>query len=298
MKRLLSLVLAATLACGVFVVNGTEAKAAKTYSIKELISYEEDEYEEYIPETVVWGEEEYRVTVSTDKPVKGAAVTVTRPTKVPDYADYIFFSVSELYVDPSQDATYESIASYEFSENDGTLGKDQKTITFNLKNDCEEVMFRWGYVSGSNTSAASSGGIGGESYWRNDGNFRVTIIWDADCVLDPIGDEVPTPAPAPTPTPAPAPAPAPAPTPAPAPAPAPSVTPSPAPVPPAASAAPAAVPTAGSTYKVVKGDSLWKISKKAYGNGSLYMKIFNANKKILKDPSKIYVGQILMIPAI
>ena len=50
------------------------------------------------------------------------------------------------------------------------------------------------------------------------------------------------------------------------------------------------------THKVVKGDTLWGISKKYYGNGSKYMKIFNVNTGVLKNPNLIYVGQVLTIP--
>lgn len=50
------------------------------------------------------------------------------------------------------------------------------------------------------------------------------------------------------------------------------------------------------THTVVKGDTLWAISKKYYGKGSDYMKIYNANKNILKNPNLIYPGQKLTIP--
>ena len=50
-------------------------------------------------------------------------------------------------------------------------------------------------------------------------------------------------------------------------------------------------------YHVVKkGDTLWKIAESCYGDGSLYKKIFEANKDILKDPDIIKVGQKLRIP--
>jgi nucleoid-associated protein YgaU len=49
-------------------------------------------------------------------------------------------------------------------------------------------------------------------------------------------------------------------------------------------------------HDVVKGDTLSKIAQKYYGDASLYMKIFEANKNILKDPDKIQVGQRLRIP--
>ncbi|MFK7793596.1 MAG: peptidoglycan-binding protein LysM [Devosiaceae bacterium] len=50
-------------------------------------------------------------------------------------------------------------------------------------------------------------------------------------------------------------------------------------------------------HTVEKGDTLWAVSKKAYGDGSKYMKIFEANKPMLSDPDKIYPGQVLRIPA-
>lgn len=49
-------------------------------------------------------------------------------------------------------------------------------------------------------------------------------------------------------------------------------------------------------YVVKKGDTLWKIAESYYGDGSLYKKIFEANKDILKDPNVIKVGQKLRIP--
>lgn len=50
------------------------------------------------------------------------------------------------------------------------------------------------------------------------------------------------------------------------------------------------------THKVVRGDTLWAIAKKFYGNGSQYPKIFNANKDKIKNPNLIYPGQVLTIP--
>lgn len=49
-------------------------------------------------------------------------------------------------------------------------------------------------------------------------------------------------------------------------------------------------------YTVKKGDCLWNISKKYYGKGSEYNKIFNANKDKIKNPSLIYPGQKFIIP--
>ena len=49
-------------------------------------------------------------------------------------------------------------------------------------------------------------------------------------------------------------------------------------------------------HTVEKGDTLWAVSSKAYGDGSKYMKVFEANKPMLSDPDKIYPGQVLRIP--
>ncbi len=50
-------------------------------------------------------------------------------------------------------------------------------------------------------------------------------------------------------------------------------------------------------HTIVSGDTLWAVSKKYYGKGSRYMEIFHANEPMLKHPDKIYVGQVLRIPA-
>ena len=50
-------------------------------------------------------------------------------------------------------------------------------------------------------------------------------------------------------------------------------------------------------YTVKSGDTLSKIAKEMYGNANDYMKIFDANKPMLSHPDKIYVGQVLRIPA-
>ncbi|MBC5786739.1 MULTISPECIES: LysM peptidoglycan-binding domain-containing protein [Clostridiaceae] len=51
------------------------------------------------------------------------------------------------------------------------------------------------------------------------------------------------------------------------------------------------------SYTVVKGDCLWNIAKRFYGNGSLYPKIYNANRDKIQNPNLIYPGQVLVIPA-
>lgn len=51
------------------------------------------------------------------------------------------------------------------------------------------------------------------------------------------------------------------------------------------------------TYTVKKGDCLWSIAKRVYGDGSKYTKIYKANKKKIKNPNSIHVGQKLTIPS-
>lgn len=50
------------------------------------------------------------------------------------------------------------------------------------------------------------------------------------------------------------------------------------------------------SYTVKKGDCLWNIAKKYYGNGSKYTLIFNANKSKIQNPNLIYPGQVFTIP--
>jgi nucleoid-associated protein YgaU len=60
-------------------------------------------------------------------------------------------------------------------------------------------------------------------------------------------------------------------------------------------------PTATGNYKeytVSKNDTLQKISKKFYGTSKKWMKIYEANKDVLKGPDKVYPGQVLKIPEI
>lgn len=53
------------------------------------------------------------------------------------------------------------------------------------------------------------------------------------------------------------------------------------------------------TYTVKKGDHLWGISKRYYGKGSQWRRIYNhpQNRKVIgKNPNLIYPGQKLVIP--
>ncbi len=49
-------------------------------------------------------------------------------------------------------------------------------------------------------------------------------------------------------------------------------------------------------YTIEKGDTLWKIAEKNYGNGAQYQKIFEANREVIKDADKIFPGQKIRIP--
>jgi len=47
---------------------------------------------------------------------------------------------------------------------------------------------------------------------------------------------------------------------------------------------------------VKRGDSLWRIAEKVYGDAFLWGKLFKANRSKIRDPNLIYPGQILNIP--
>lgn len=50
------------------------------------------------------------------------------------------------------------------------------------------------------------------------------------------------------------------------------------------------------TYTVQKGDSLWKISEKFYGDGNQWTRIHEANRDRIDDPDRIQPGWELTIP--
>jgi LysM repeat protein len=49
-------------------------------------------------------------------------------------------------------------------------------------------------------------------------------------------------------------------------------------------------------YTVQGGDTLSKIAKQLLGNAQAYMKIFDINKDVLKNPDMIRVGQKIKLP--
>jgi nucleoid-associated protein YgaU len=55
------------------------------------------------------------------------------------------------------------------------------------------------------------------------------------------------------------------------------------------------VPRIG-TVRIERGDSLWRISRRAYGEGERYTLIFDANHTQIQDPDLIYPGQVFVLP--
>ncbi|MCP3474813.1 LysM peptidoglycan-binding domain-containing protein [Bradyrhizobium sp. CCGUVB1N3] len=47
---------------------------------------------------------------------------------------------------------------------------------------------------------------------------------------------------------------------------------------------------------VIRGDSLWQISRRAYGDGLSYALIYNANRDKIHNPDRIYPGQTFVLP--
>ena len=68
-----------------------------------------------------------------------------------------------------------------------------------------------------------------------------------------------------------------------------------------ASASPAEIfaapaPQAGASRTIARGDSLWALSRLAYGDGARYAVIFNANRDKIQNPNLIYPGQTFVMP--
>ena len=55
------------------------------------------------------------------------------------------------------------------------------------------------------------------------------------------------------------------------------------------------VETVTNLYKVVAGDTLWKIAQKELGDGYRWRSIYEVNKNIIKNPNLIYIGQELVV---
>ena len=54
-------------------------------------------------------------------------------------------------------------------------------------------------------------------------------------------------------------------------------------------------PSAGRVV-VQRGNTLWGLARQNYGEGILYVKLFEANQDNIRDPDLIYPGQVFMVP--
>ncbi len=72
-------------------------------------------------------------------------------------------------------------------------------------------------------------------------------------------------------------------------------------VPAAAAAEPSAPepvsPAAEGTYVVLPGDCLYRIAQRLYGDASQWVRLYEENRDLIRDPAWIYIGQVLKVPA-
>jgi nucleoid-associated protein YgaU len=66
--------------------------------------------------------------------------------------------------------------------------------------------------------------------------------------------------------------------------------------PPASEGSPSAATSKAPTKVVSRGDSLWRISRVAYGDGKRYAVLYKANRGQIRDPNRIYPGQVVVLP--
>ena len=52
----------------------------------------------------------------------------------------------------------------------------------------------------------------------------------------------------------------------------------------------------GDSYVVERGDNLWEIAVRAYGDGYSWTKIWEANRNVLNDPDLLEIGMSLVLP--
>ena len=50
------------------------------------------------------------------------------------------------------------------------------------------------------------------------------------------------------------------------------------------------------TAMVTRGDNLWRISRRIYGEGTRYTVIYDANQAQIRNPHRIYPGQVFVLP--
>ena len=58
----------------------------------------------------------------------------------------------------------------------------------------------------------------------------------------------------------------------------------------------AATPDKPSRIIIQPGNNLWRISREVYGKGKMFTVIWEANRDQIKNPNRIYPGQILTAP--
>ncbi len=47
---------------------------------------------------------------------------------------------------------------------------------------------------------------------------------------------------------------------------------------------------------VQPGNSLWRMARRVYGEGTRYTVIYDANRDFIRDPDLIYPGQVFTVP--
>jgi nucleoid-associated protein YgaU len=53
-----------------------------------------------------------------------------------------------------------------------------------------------------------------------------------------------------------------------------------------------------SVHVVRRGDTLWTIARRYYHAGPRYAALYRANRGAIRDPDRIYPGQVLRVPRI
>lgn len=67
---------------------------------------------------------------------------------------------------------------------------------------------------------------------------------------------------------------------------------------PAADATDAPATTQVRAVTVQPGFTLWEIARESYGDGMLFVKVYEANRSLIRDPDLIYPGQVFEVPAL